>query len=258
MEDGQNCGQSEFRLRDRRVVIAGGILDALTERMRAEVRLELRQGACLLAESRHPITALARNEWGGANCMPELLAAFVMPNDPAVQHLLKEASDILQHAGKSGSLEGYQTRSRKRSWEIVSGLWAAVSRRRFTYAEPPASFGRQGQKIRWPSIIDEQGLATCLDMALLFAAAIEQAGLYPVVAFTEGHALAGAWLQPQTLASLTVEDQMEIWKAIDQDELVLFETTMATGALKHSPSAGQLPKAGARWPRSTKALLSTQ
>jgi hypothetical protein len=139
------AGKSEFRLRDRRVVIAGGILDALTERMRAEVRLELRQGKCLLAESRHPITALARNEWGGANCMPELLAAFVMPNDSAVQRLLKDASDILQHAGQNGSLEGYQARSRKRSWEIVSGLWAAVSQRHFTYAEPPASFGRQGQ-----------------------------------------------------------------------------------------------------------------
>jgi very-short-patch-repair endonuclease len=220
---------SEFRPRDRRISIAGGMLDALTERMRAEVVLELCQGEVVLAESRNPIVALARNEWGGAQFMPELLAAFVTPNDPAVQRLLKEASRILEAAGKSGSLEGYQARSRKRSWEVVSGIWAAVSRRGLTYAEPPASFGRQGQKIRLPSMIEEQGLATCLDTALLFAAAIEQAGLYPVVVFTEGHALAGAWLQPQTLPSLTVEDPIEIRKAMAQEELVLFETTMATG-----------------------------
>jgi hypothetical protein len=220
---------SEFRPRDRRVSLAGGMLDLLTERMRAEVKIELRQGETVLAESRHPVVALARNEWGGAGFMPELLAAFVTPNDPAIQRLLKEASQILESSGKSGSLEGYQARSRKRSWEIVSGIWAAVSRRGLTYAEPPASFGRQGQKIRLPSMIEEQGLATCLDIALLFAAAIEQAGLYPVVVFTEGHALAGAWLQPQTLRSLTVEDSMEIRKAIDQEELVLFESTMATG-----------------------------
>ena len=223
------AANAELRPHDRRVSIAGGMLDKLSERMRAEVRFELRQGETVLADSSYSILALARNEWGGAAFMPELLAAFVTPNDPAVQRILKEASQILETAGKKSSLEGYQARSRKRSWEIASGIWAAVSQRRLTYAEPPASFGRQGQKIRLPSMIEEQGLATCLDTALLFAAAIEQAGLYPVIAFTGDHALAGVWLQPQNLPSLTVDDPMEIRKAIVQEELVLFETTMATG-----------------------------
>ena len=220
---------SEFRPRDRRVPIEGGLLDALTERMRAEIFFELRQGDTVLAESRYPIIALARNEWGGAQFMPELLAAFVTPNDPAVQRLLKEASQHLERVGKNGALEGYQAKSRKRSWELVSGIWAAMSVRGITYAEPPASFGRQGQKIRLPSMVEEQGLATCLDTALFFAAAIEQVGLYPLIVFTGSHALAGAWLQPQSLPSLTVDDPMEIRKAIAQDEMILFETTMATG-----------------------------
>lgn len=220
--------ESEFRPRDRRVTISGGMLDSLTERMRGEIHLELRQEGKVLVESFHRIDALARNEWGGSEYMPELLAAFVMPNDTAVQRVLKEAATILEGSGKRGSLEGYQSKSRKRSWEILSGIWAAISSRNITYADPPASFGRYGQKIRFPSMIEEHGLATCLDTALLFAAAIEQAGLYPIVVFTEGHALTGAWLQPQSLPSLTVEDPMEIRKAIAQEELVLFETTMAT------------------------------
>src|SRR5690606_32775706 len=87
---------------------------------------------------------------------------------------------------------------------------------------------RQGQKVRFPSMIEEHGLATCLDIALFFAAAIEQAGLYPLIVFTEGHALAGAWLQPKSLPSLTIEDPMEIRKALENQEAVLFETTMAT------------------------------
>lgn len=220
--------ESELHLRDRRVTIAGGLLDSLNERSRGEVTLELRQADRVLASFHHRLVALARNEWGGSQYMPELLAAFVMPNDSAVQRLLKESSRILESSGKQGSLEGYQSKSRKRSWEIVSGIWAAVSCRNLTYAEPPASFGRSGQKIRFPSMIEEHGLATCLDTALLFAAAIEQAGLYPIIVFTEGHALTGAWLQPQSLPSLTVDDPMEIRKAIAQQELVLFETTMAT------------------------------
>jgi len=219
---------SEHRIHDRRIPLAGSLLDSLTERMRADVKLELRRGQEVLVEHTHSLIALARNEWGGADFMPELLAAFVMPNDPAVQRLLKEAARILESSGKASRLDGYQSRSRKRSWEIVSGIWAAVVRRGLTYAEPPASFERQGQKIRFPSMIEEHGLATCLDTALLFAAAIEQAGLYPVVVFTQGHAFAGAWLQPQSLPSLTVEDPMEIRKAVAQDELLLFETTLAT------------------------------
>ncbi|MFO1058795.1 MAG: DUF4011 domain-containing protein [Dongiaceae bacterium] len=221
---------AEFRPRDRRVPLAGGLLDGLTERMRAELRLTLRRGEEVLAESAHPLVALARNEWGGARAMPELLAAFVTPNDPALPGLLKEASRLLEASGRPGSLEGYQARSRKRSWEIASALWSALAARRVTYAEPPASFGREGQKIRLPSVVLEQGLATCLDLALLFAAAVEQAGLHPVVVLTEGHALAGAWLQPQHLPWVTVEDPMEVRKALAQDELLLVETTMATGA----------------------------
>jgi hypothetical protein len=217
----------ELRPRDRRVSIAGGLLDGLTERMRAAVHLELKQGETLLATASCPIIALARNEWGGARYMPELLAAFVTPNDPAVQRLLREASNLLRDAGKPPSLEGYQSRSRKRAWEIVDGIWAAVAMRGLTYAEPPASFENDGQKIRLPSEIEANRLATCLDLALLFAAAIEQAGLYPLVVFTKGHALAGAWLQPQGLPGLTTDDPMEIRKAIDRKELLLFETTMA-------------------------------
>lgn len=218
---------TELRLKDRRVNIAGGLLDKLTERMRAEVQLELRQGDRTLAEAAHPLMALARNEWGGGRFMPDLIAAFVMPNDPAVQPLLKEAAGILEASGRRASLEGYQSCTRERPWEIASAIWAAVSQRGLTYAEPPASFGLKGQKIRTPSMIAQQGLATCLDLALLFAAALEQAGLYPVVVFTEGHALAGVWLQPQSLATLTVDDPMELRKAIDLKELVLFETTLA-------------------------------
>src|SRR5262249_31677725 len=154
-------------------------------------------GDAVIAGSVHPLVALARNEWGGARFMPELLAAFVTPNDPALQVLMKEASRLLEAAGRPGSLEGYQARSRKRCWEMVSALGAALSRRGLTYAEPPASFGHEGQKIRLPAMVLEQGLGTCLDLALLFAAAVEQAGLHPLIVLTEGHALAGAWLQPQ-------------------------------------------------------------
>ena len=219
--------RQEIRMHDRRVQLAGSLLDGLTERMRADLRLELIQGETILANLERPIIALARNEWGGAATMPELLGAFVMPNDPAVARLLKDASRALEASRRNATLEGYQEKSRKRVWELLAGLWSAVGGRRLTYAEPPASFETAGQKVRTPSDIEVQGLATCLDLALLFASAIEQIGLNPLIVFTKGHAFCGAWLQPQMLPTLTVDDPAELRKAIDQQELVLFETTLA-------------------------------
>jgi very-short-patch-repair endonuclease len=220
--------RSQLRLKDTRVPLAGGLLDKLTDRLRSDVTFTLRQGELVLAEEHMAVEALARNEWGGSLFMPELLAAFVTPNDGTIQHLLKESSGILTGCGRDGSIDGYQKKSRGRVWEVMSGVWAAVSARAITYAVPPASFETTGQKIRLPSEIEKTGLSTCLDTALLFAAVFEQAGLHPVVIFTKEHALAGAWLQPQYFPTLTVDDPIIVRKAITMKELVIFETTLAT------------------------------
>ena len=169
--------KSQLRPKDVRVPLAGGLLDKLTDKLRSDVTFTLRQGELVLAEEHFTVEALARNEWGGSRFMPELLAAFVTPNDSSIQHLLKESSGILVSSGRDGSIDGYQKKSRKRVWEVMSGIWAAVSARSITYAVPPASFETSGQKIRLPIEIERTGLSTCLDTALLFAAAFEQAGL---------------------------------------------------------------------------------
>lgn len=220
--------EGEVRLKDKSVSVSGSLLSELTEQMRSEAKLTLSQRGDVLCQEVHILIGLAKNEWGGAAYMPELLAAFVMPNDPAVAKLLKQAAEILRKAGKPASLEGYQSRSRQRVWEIASAIWTALSARRVVYAEPPASFESEGQKIRTPGEVLETGLATCLDSTVLFAAALEQAGLNPIISFTKGHALCGVWLQPQQLPALTTDDASELRKHIALKELAVFETTLVT------------------------------
>ncbi|HYD47238.1 MAG TPA: DUF4011 domain-containing protein [Terriglobales bacterium] len=221
-------GGAEVRVRDRQVSLAGAMLGQLNERMRVELRLAVVGNDRVLCERRLPLVGLARNEWGGGAHMPELLAAFVMPNDPAVDRLLREAGEVLRRAGQPPAITGYQLKSRRIVWQLAAAIWSAVSSRRLVYAEPPASFESEGQKIRTPSEVAESGLATCLDTTVLFAAALEQAGLNPVIAFTRGHAFCGVWLQPQVLPTLTVFDCIDLRKHVAADELVLFETTLAT------------------------------
>ncbi len=89
---------------DRDIRLNANYLAGLSESLAAEVILRLFQGDELLAEERLPTELLARAEWGGLNAMPELLPAFCMPNDPAVDRLLKAASDVLRGAGKKMAL----------------------------------------------------------------------------------------------------------------------------------------------------------
>lgn len=200
---------------ERDVGLNATLLIETRESLLGTVRIVVKRGAEVIGEHTAPVEILARNEWGGAGAMPELLAAFVAPNDPAVEEVLKSAATALSRAGKSDAINGYQEKSRTRVWELASAIWSAVAGLRLTYAVPPASFESSGQKVRSPSSILESGLATCLDSALLFAAALEQAGLNPILILTKGHAFVGLWLQPQEFAQLMTDDVTAVRKRID-------------------------------------------
>lgn len=236
--------QVRARILDRKIELNAGLLFETAESLAGEVVICVRGEEGELARARFPVEVLARNEWGGAGYMPELLAAFVTPNDPAVDQLLKRTAQVLQSAGKPDTLDGYQSQSSRRVWELTSALWSAVSSLRLTYALPPASFETNGQKIRTPGAILEGGLATCLDTALLFAAGLEQMGLNPVLILTKGHAFVGCWLIPQEFASLMTDDVVAVRKRVALGEMVLFETTLSTS--KPAPSFSQAVETASR------------
>lgn len=215
-------------LKDRDLELDGGFLLGLTESMRGAVTIRVCQGGEALAEQVINVELLACNEWGGAGYMPELLAAFCTPNDPAVDRLLRQASQVLRKAGKPDGIDGYSTNSRERVWLLASAIYSAIVGMQLSYALPPASFESNGQKIRLPSQIESGKVATCLDTTLLFAAALEQARLNPLVIITQGHALVGLWLEQEDLASVVVDEAEILRQRIPLKELILIETTLMT------------------------------
>ena len=220
--------RGSLSISDRDLEVSGGFLRNVTEAVRGHVALRLEKDGKTLAELRKPVELLAYNEWGGASFMPELLAAFSTPNDPAIDKVLRSASEILRQAGRPDQMDGYESLSRQRVWEMASAIYAAIANLSLAYALPPKSFEREGQKVRLPSHILEGRIGTCLDTAMLFASAFEQAGLYPVVALPWGHALTGVWLQPTSLSSVVIDEAEVLRKRIDSGELALIETTCVT------------------------------
>jgi hypothetical protein len=218
-----------LRITDRDIALNATLLHALTESLVGSLTLTLTDSTgAVLAEFLHPVELLAHNQWGGMGSMAELLPAFVMPNDPAVDRVLKGASDVLRRAGKPEAIDGYRSGKRERVWELASAIWSAVAGLRISYTLPPANFEQTGQKIRTPSQILDGRLATCLDTATLFAAALEQASLNPLLILTEGHAFVGVWLQPIEFAALITDEAAALRRRLDLDDLVVFETTLAT------------------------------
>jgi hypothetical protein len=221
---------SVLHVADRDIALNASFLGDLDENISGTVTLCLTAAEKTLASVSHSVELLARNHWGGIGSMAELLPAFVMPNDPAIDRVLKAASDVLRRAGRKDGIDGYEAKSRTRVWELTSAIWSAVCGFRISYALPPASFENLGQKIRSPSAILEGQVATCLDTALLFAAALEQAGLNPLVILTRGHAFTGVWLQPVEFSALITDEAAALRRRVDVKDMVVFETTLATQA----------------------------
>lgn len=215
-------------IRDRELSLDTDYLNGLNEAERGVLTFALKHGQKTIATCQKDVRVLARDEWSGMKSGGELLAAFVMPNDPAIAGLLKIAGEVLAQHGHPSALDGYQSDDPNRAYMLVASLWSAIAAKSLTYANPPRSFEAVGQKTRRPATILTEGLATCLDCSLLFAAAIEAVGLNSVVVMVEGHCFVGAWLVQKTLPQIVERDCSEIRKAIDGRELVTFETTMVT------------------------------
>ena len=227
---------------DLDVALDGPFLSQLTEATRGLITLTARSGEDVLAELTQDVRILAPNEWGGCSSIPDILAAFVQPNDPAVSRIVREASNLLRAGNKPDGMEGYQG-NKARVWEQAQAIWGAVCRLDVRYVNPPPSFVVGGQRIRSPRQVVEERLATCLDTAVLFASCLEFVGLHAIIVLQSEHAFAGLWLSKGDFGGSTVDDVPGLRTRLKLDDLVLIETTLATQNRK--PSFRRALEAGA-------------
>ncbi len=224
--DTVSMGQ-KFHISERDLQLDSAMLARLNEAESVQISLTLADKDESIADFERNIELLPRNQWGGIDHMPEMVAAFVLPNEILVERLLKKSAAILRHYKKEASLDGYKG-GPKRAWELASAIWAAIGSMGLDYVQPPASFEHAGQKIRTPGQIADAGLATCLDATLLICAVLEQCGLNPVIIFTQGHAFAGVWLKEEEFSTVIVDDITALRKRVKLKELIVFEATLLT------------------------------
>lgn len=222
----------EYVLSDLPLQLNFDYLSTLSERVRGAIEVnitgrfaEKEQTGQLLTRT-HPVDVFAYDEWTGLEGFPEIIAAFVTPNTNFVEELLSRTADLLGERTESSSIDGYQSKSKQRVFQMLGCIFEAVRERKLRYSNPPASFERTGQRVRFGEQIKRSSLATCLDLALLICGVMEAAGLRPILLMHKGHAYVGCWLIEDSFQDPACDDLQSIRKRVDLEEIEVFETTL--------------------------------
>src|SRR4051812_1477452 len=207
-------------------------------------------GMVVLGESSRAVQVLAAQQWL-ATPLPlalEMLAAHVMPNHPAITAVVGEAAGVLEGKTGRGTIQGY-AEGPERVDEIVPAIADVLQRRGIRYSEPPVSWSDLGQQVRSPGDVLTWRVGTPLDTVVVLAAALEQAGIRPLLWLAgggdgrgvgEAHAFLGYWREERSAESAATTDAAPLVNLVDLGLIGLVETTLLTsmgepGADLHSP-----------------------
>ncbi|MGY1780324.1 DUF4011 domain-containing protein [Geodermatophilus sp. SYSU D01036] len=201
----------------------------IEEQRPGTIEVEVVHGDHPLARQAVPVQLLAAQQWLATppSLALEMLGAHVLPNHPSITTLVGEAADLLQERTGSPSVQGYQS-GPERVDQIVAALTEAMYRRGIRYSEPPASWADTGQKVRTPGDVLDGRIGTCLDTVVVLAAALEQAGIRPMLWIVEGHAFLGYWREERPVDSAATTDVAPLVNLVDLGLVRLIETTLLT------------------------------
>ena len=141
---------------------------------------------------------LPADQWRFSEGSAHTLASFIFPRDPQIECLLLKAQKVVRvlrddvHAG----FEGYQSDTDEDIDLQVQAIWATLLHEyNIGYINPPPAYSANSdsQRLRTPTMVLKGGWGTCVDLALLLAAAMELIDVYPVVFVLKTHAFAGYW-----------------------------------------------------------------
>ncbi|MBB2147981.1 DUF3320 domain-containing protein [Pedobacter gandavensis] len=216
-----------FQISSRQLDISPKFLADLSEKMTGKLILRLFDHQHKVFEASYPIELLAYDQWPGAGMLPEMLAAFIMPNHPDIPKIIRRASQLLDQWTGNPSFDGYQSKNPNRVRNQMAAIYEAISELQIVYCSVPASFEQQGQRVRLLDTIFLNKLANCLDLSLLFAACLEAVGIHPIIVVIKGHAFTGAWLIDESFADAVNDDPSLLTKRAAEGitEIALLEAT---------------------------------
>jgi hypothetical protein len=123
----------------------------------------------------------------------ELIAAWVTPNDPAVEELIRRAADYTDSGIMGNGYSGVLNDEKGYVWDRLQAIWRAEEDYNLIYISTPLAFGKVdwSQRIRTPYEVIDQSSGNCIETACLFASAAEALKLEAAIIYIPGHAYVG-------------------------------------------------------------------
>jgi hypothetical protein len=179
------------------------LLRTVNEQMNSTLMVEVKWGRTLFRES-YSVRLLPIDQWRDNDLDGQWLPSFVLPRDPEVPGLINKAQHYVRvvRDDPSAGFDGYQSfdpQAEDPSADIdlqVQALWSMlVHELKLGYVNPPPSYSNamDSQRLRTPSMISKHRCGTCIDLALLIAACLENVDIYPVIFLLKDHAFPGYW-----------------------------------------------------------------
>jgi hypothetical protein len=185
-----------------RFPLTSTLLRSLRESVNSVISIKVTWNGKPLYLDTHPVKLLAIDEWMDTPELDAYLPSFVFPRDRAVARIIDSAQRYLMalNDDSGAGFDGYQgvdTRIKDPFATVdlqARAIWSALSYDSpLSYINPPPSFTTSSQRLRTPSDVMDGKRGTCIDLALLLAACLEYAGIYPVIFLLTDHAFPGYW-----------------------------------------------------------------
>jgi len=137
--------------------------------------------------------------WGRKFSNAQLLARWVTPHDDSVLQLVARAQKLMP----GGRLRGYNRvpgRNLERDVRTQArAVFNALKQSRLSYVSSIYTFGNypgETERIRLPRETLNLNNANCIDVSVVFASAMENLGMQPLIVVVPGHAFVGVKLGP--------------------------------------------------------------
>ncbi len=182
-----------------------------------QVRVTSTEGEVVFAQDR-PVYLHNASDlyWGKQFANAQFLARWVTPHDPSVLRLVANARSHaprerlpgynLPHPSAASSFSSQALAAQVRMQ--ANAVFQELRRSRLSYVSSAYTFGSfvdQAQRIRLPRETLSLSTANCIDVSVVFASAMENLDMNPVVVIVPGHAFVGVRLAPQSQETLYLD-----------------------------------------------------
>ncbi|WP_222195339.1 AAA domain-containing protein [Modestobacter italicus] len=215
------------------VLLDPAVLAAVRESGAGTVDVRVEHDGELVGHGSAGVRVLAAGHWLAAPTplSLELLAAHVQPDSPAVAGLVGAAADLLRQRTGDAAV-GEPPAAVRRIDETVAAVVEMVRRRAVRPQPPTTSWADVPQRVRTPAEVLEERVGSSLDTTLTLAAALEHAGVRPLVwvaadgGSCPGHAFLGYWRTARCAESTATTEVSGLVELVHAGEIALVETTM--------------------------------